>query len=145
MIVVCLSNPAGLPLSSPNLTSVSSSTRRRLDVLGPSLPLGNRVGNQAGLHLSPDSSRSLDVSLGRIRWNRAAHLDGLSILIPLVADDGGDSGASIGSLCGRGQFDYFISSTSILRVLSMITHPPSPHPLPNLSLILMLLLPSLID
>lgn len=67
------------------------------------------MGNQAGLHLSPDSSRSLNVSLGRIRWNWAARLDGLSILIPLVADDGGDSGARIGSLCGRGQFDYFIS------------------------------------
>jgi hypothetical protein len=105
MIVVCLSNPAGLPLSSPNLTSVSYSTRRGLDVLGPTLPFGNRVGNQAGLHLSPDSSRSLDVSLSRCTPLFAAHLDGLSILIPLVADDGGDSSASIGSLCGRGQFD----------------------------------------
>jgi len=105
MIVVCLSNPAGLPLSSPNLISVSYSTRRDLDVLGPSLPLGSRVGNQAGLHLSPDSSRSLTVSSRQTDQNKAADLDGLSILISLVADDGGNSGASIGSLCGRGQLD----------------------------------------
>ena len=45
-----------------------------------------------------------------------AHLDCLSILIPLVTDDGGNTGASVGGLCRRGQFDYFISSTSGLRV-----------------------------
>jgi hypothetical protein len=116
MMVVCLSNPGGLPLSSPNLTSVSQSMRHKLDLLGPSLPLGNCVGNQAGLHLSPNSSRSLDLSWSRLTRNRVAHLDCLSILIPLVADDGGDSGTSIGSLCGRGQLDYFISFTSTLRV-----------------------------
>ena len=116
MIVVCLSNPAALPLSSPNLISVLYLTRRGLDVLGPSLPLCGRVGNQAGLHLPPDSSRSLKSASGVWLETGEAHLDCLSILIPLVADDSGDTGASVGSLCGCGQFDYFISFTSTLRV-----------------------------
>jgi hypothetical protein len=68
-----LSDDGGLPVESSSLALVLSEPGYQCvfyaswldDLLGPSLPLGYGVCDQAGLHLSPDSSRSLGVSSTR--------------------------------------------------------------------------------
>jgi len=52
------------------------------------------------------SARCLDARTSRAE---EAHLDSLAIRILLVADDSGDTSASIGSLDRRGQLGYYVS------------------------------------
>lgn len=52
------------------------------------------------------SARSLDARTSRAE---EAHLDSLAIRILLVADDSGDTSASIGGLDRRGQLGYSVS------------------------------------
>ena len=85
---------------------------KHVNSLGPVLPLGDGVGDLGGLHLSPDASGGLrhlvsksghSASANRRGLATITHLDDSVLLVPLVADDCGDTSLLVVGLdwCGQ--------------------------------------------